>query len=563
MASSRLRYHLFDLVMVIALCGLIAAVVRWVGMTVIQVRRPAPLPGFPTTTFIGMEVAFIAWFVTWKVVRARRSAPECVDCGRRFVPPRKIKGPAICPRCQQRSLSPSQTKREQKRNIGILLIFLAVFTIILSFILSNFVGDYLGRVGWIVLPLISLMVLALSFLGIFALFFIPLFAVALSRTLLMRHEGYALAHARKVAGNEGEVVRTGPFTVWYFGLSDPVPMLMEHAEIARCRFESLLGEKVVSQLPIRIFVFERRDALVAYHRQAATNLWNVDGIYVPGPRRTMTFTTEVVPDRLGDPERTARSLWAFYLLEAYRGFLPRPWLQLGIVDALTGDVNDRALLNGKMVASLTRGTAFGPDLFGLEAKAVHKLVRGDSDHGNFARLTRFRYQAWSLVEFLAGAGAPEERREKFRAFLTEIRPNEPDEVVFERHFGHGFDRLLESWKVWVLDRGIGVYESPPPQVQDALLGRIIPIVQDHRAKIMDRIQAVRAIGLAGHVLGATALIDLLREPGEIPKEEIVWSLEAISGLVLGDDPERWSAWFSELPREAIGQNVDLLPSPVS
>ena len=58
------------------------------------------------------------------------------------------------------------------------------------------------------------------------------------------------------------------------------------------------------------------------------------------------------------------------------------------------------------------------------------------------------------------------------------------------------------------------------------------------------------MGQAGYALGADTLIGLLRSDDEIPPEEVVWSLEAISGLVLGDDPDRWTAWWQSLPEEA-------------
>jgi hypothetical protein len=70
-----------------------------------------------------------------------------------------------------------------------------------------------------------------------------------------------------------------------------------------------------------------------------------------------------------------------------------------------------------------------------------------------------------------------------------------------------------------------------------------------------RIHAIRDMGSAGYVLGADALIDLLRAPDVVPKQEILWALEAISGLTLGDDPDRWSSWWSEPPLSARQSDV--------
>jgi hypothetical protein len=60
------------------------------------------------------------------------------------------------------------------------------------------------------------------------------------------------------------------------------------------------------------------------------------------------------------------------------------------------------------------------------------------------------------------------------------------------------------------------------------------------------------MGRAGYVVGAEALIELLREDGEIPRAEIIWSLEAISGLNHGHDIKRWTQWWDKLPQDAMG-----------
>jgi len=51
------------------------------------------------------------------------------------------------------------------------------------------------------------------------------------------------------------------------------------------------------------------------------------------------------------------------------------------------------------------------------------------------------------------------------------------------------------------------------------------------------------------VLGADALIGLLRGDDAIPREEVVWALEAVSGMTYGDDQDRWAAWWKSLPTE--------------
>jgi hypothetical protein len=91
------------------------------------------------------------------------------------------------------------------------------------------------------------------------------------------------------------------------------------------------------------------------------------------------------------------------------------------------------------------------------------------------------------------------------------------------------------------------HESPPGHIQDALAEDLIPTLRDPLAEPVERIQAILELGRTGYVQGAEALIDLLTSDQDIPAEELVWSLEVISGPALGDDVEGWSAWLDDLP----------------
>jgi hypothetical protein len=82
-----------------------------------------------------------------------------------------------------------------------------------------------------------------------------------------------------------------------------------------------------------------------------------------------------------------------------------------------------------------------------------------------------------------------------------------------------------------------------------LLHRLVPLLDDRQANRKDRILAIRRMGSHGYVSGADALIGLLRNDDAIPREEITWALEAISGVAYGSDPDRWAAWWNTLPVE--------------
>jgi hypothetical protein len=84
-------------------------------------------------------------------------------------------------------------------------------------------------------------------------------------------------------------------------------------------------------------------------------------------------------------------------------------------------------------------------------------------------------------------------------------------------------------------------------VRDELLERIVPTIRDLKAKRRDRVDAILGWGSAGYVLRADALIELLhvREGGL--KAEAIGSLDAVSGMPSGDEPDRWRAWCEGLP----------------
>jgi hypothetical protein len=117
-------------------------------------------------------------------------------------------------------------------------------------------------------------------------------------------------------------------------------------------------------------------------------------------------------------------------------------------------------------------------------------------------------------------------------------------------FGHGFDPLVESWQEWVREQGVGTFTRPPACIEEGLLNRLIPLLENRQANPDDRTLAIRDMGSNGYALGADVLIGLLGNDEAIAREEVTGALEAISGMAYGDDRDRWTAWFSTLPSEA-------------
>ena len=350
MTRSRSQYRLVDLLLLIALCGLVLGFIQWFA----SLTRGSSFIG----PFIAFELAFIVWYFTWRRVSRMRRAPPCPECGRRFLPAKRAQGVTLCPQCRLRTLNPAQAGMEKAKGFTGLAIAGAVILIgmglvVSSFLQTHFPAIYSGLLFWIVVPLASLgMTVAL----IAALIGLAVILVLL-RTLLSRSERYTLDLARKSASAPGTLERIGPVTIWSSGSIDPISLLNEEMETARGRFEEFLGEPFNLDRALRILCFEKRNAFVAFHRRTIANLWNLDGLYIPSPVPTITFNTENAPYRLSEPRRTARSLFIFHFLKTYKDFFPPFWLLHGIGNSLAdrGCGDRRDILNRKMmIAPLAR-----------------------------------------------------------------------------------------------------------------------------------------------------------------------------------------------------------------
>ena len=286
-----------------------------------------------------------------------------------------------------------------------------------------------------------------------------------------------------------------------------------------------------------------------FHRRisASVDFASLDGLYFGFPYHLSTLCTSPVIGRITAPERTIRSLAGYGLLESIWGPRPAGWLQSGLSRAMANCDDPRGLarLNRKMVASLAAGTVMSTEIFTFTPRDLGRLMQRSKDPRNSQKQQQFLDQAWSIVEYLAGEEAPHDLRKSLGAFMRDPRAKTNQEDSFQLHFGTSFGPSLEGWRQWVVDRGIGTYDAPPPKIRDGLLHRVLPIIRDRQAKRGDRLLAIREWANLGFALGADALIDLLRDSGDIPREEIVWALAMVSGMALGDNPDRWQSWWGE------------------
>jgi hypothetical protein len=456
-------------------------------------------------------------------------------------------GSKSCPQCQSRHLHPDAAKKQQIKALGVFLALLVMLSLFGAILFGISGGSSPGMMPWLRMLLLFLAVFVAIVIGMAMLLF-------LARMLLVRRlrsERGTLAMVWKCAGEEGELVKDGAWSIWYSGTDDPLPLLREQTETARMRFENLLGGAPVAEPPLRLFVFHNRGAFLRFHIRIfpGADFTSYGGVYQGHPYQILTLCTAPAPCRIDDAQHTTRSLVAYALLESVWGPGPPTWLQSGLSKAVANCDDQEGLshLNRRLVASLSRGTALSVEIFTLSLNDLSRLMRGSKDPGCFQRLHQFHDQAWSIVEYLCGEQGPHHLRTSLGAFLRDARSKTDQGESFRLHFGQGWEPLFDGWRQWVLDQGIGTYKPPPDRIRDGLLERVLPVIRDRQAKRGDRIAAIHEWADVGFVLGADTLIHLLRQPGNIPEEEIVWALCMVSGLTLGDDPNLWQAWWDDLP----------------
>jgi len=434
-------------------------------------------------------------------------------------------------------------------------LWIVVLAIVIAVMNASAAAQGFGLPEWVaflVLIVGGAVVLTAAAVVLFAVFIMIALAKARLRLLWLRAEARDLEAARTSAGQEGTLVRADLVTAWFSG-GDRMAMLQAQMDAARGRFESLVAERVEPRDPLRVYCFTRKGDFTAYSRRLYVSARHLDGFYQVGRPRRMVVCAETACERPIEPERTVRMLFGYYYLEQYKRFLPVMWLNTGTggMMALAGEGDASARLNRKMTAAIAKGTVLtSRQLFGVSPRPF--LVRANrKGHAGFAYFCRFVSQSCSVVEYLAGDGAPTDRRSCLRDFLKEVRKKDAYEQVFVRHSGYGFDQLLQDWQQWVLARGVGTHEPPPERVRRALLEWVIPFIDDPDAEPTEKILAVRDMGRAGFTLGADALIDLLRDADADLHEEVVWALENISGIACGDKVAAWRAWWESLPAEAL------------
>ena len=383
---------------------------------------------------------------------------SCEKCGA-VVPREKATGPLLCPQCRLQDLPRKQAKIEGAKGILVLFAALSIVGMLAGLILGGSVGSSSGVSFWTILPLSIVATIIMFFAVLFAR--IPRIGLRAHR---LKNEPYVLKLAARCAGEDGEVARSGTTTVWWSGPPNPAPQILEQMESTRGRLQQLTGSEIISPPFLRIVVCHKRsgfDEFVGPFTIAASYYVKyIRGLYFGAPHRILALCGEELRYAASDHGQTIQLHLCSHFRESLPGSPLANWVQEGLGKCLSGADHDLGPLNRKMLASLARGDTFGTRLFEIRRPELLQWLRGFSDHKNFERVMQFQAESWSVFEYLGGRDAPPERRDCLRAFLADREAQARPASLFERHFLYGLDRLVENWRKWVDNQGIGISAAP-------------------------------------------------------------------------------------------------------
>jgi hypothetical protein len=395
-----------------------------------------------------------------------------------------------------------------------------------------------------------------GFVALSGLFFGLVKAITLRAQSRLRRPSVLARVARRVVNEPAHELKDGRLTAWWTGSPELGPVLQEQKARTDRLMERLLGASDAAERPLQVLGFARRIDYVGFHRRLSLITSTVDGIYLPGQNPTAVFTTEPAPGKPPSKNVILGQLFVYHHVNGPKGLIGPMWFVQGLplsASRLTAP-GGTWRLNRAMLASIRGGTALdAEDLFGFTAIQLGHVVRDLKDRASYTRFVQLRSQSCSLIDYLGGETAPAPRREGLRSFVADLRAGRSPLEALELRLGATPQTLVNQWRGWVEQRGVGPHTAPEPESR-ATLDHILELVRDRHADPEARIGAIREAGVSGYAYGAWDLIDCLCDPDEDPelKPELAWALATISGQGPTSDPASWWTWLDTVPADARG-----------
>ncbi|HVW35892.1 MAG TPA: hypothetical protein VHB99_01265 [Pirellulales bacterium] len=499
-----------------------------------------PPTGEPSLT---MLIAAVVLFVIWVSRRNKKRLRQCATCGQSYYLANAKDSQTECPNCRLAALPAEvRAKRQAKdRRKGWFGLALLGFCLILISLLGGVGGVlWILGTGTIVIPVL---------IG-------GLCAWAHFRGRRLSRESGIVQLVEPLAGVPAEVLRYGPVMVWC-GEGTTLGREIER-ELAVCtdRVRSLTGQAVTAGPWLRCFVFGRRE----HFEQALKALGFVlgkgsyyDGVYLGAPPRVAFLEESEERRKSPDPLASLRCVLVYHLIEPLEISFRTPWLNGGLahVVAHAGDAARLARLNRRVLADVAaRRTLDAKAFFAPLPRIVWNLkLPAERDSAAVTQAAAREVQQHSFMEFLCGAGSTPERRLAFQRFLVDPRRQKRQDEALVASFGCSPETLLDDWRQWVEQVGVGQHVPPPAEYAEVLASGPVATIENEQAPLIERLRAIRRLGREGFVVGIDALIGVLRQGPDELAAEAVWALEAISAQPLGADVAAWEAWRANLPAE--------------
>lgn len=502
-------------------------------------------------------VAATGLLVAWGLHYAKKWMRTCSTCGQKFTPARGGDAHAECPACRLKALSGDERTKEQKRQAkenrkG--LFWLAAIILVGVALFAGELQQHLGVSSWLLAYLLTTSLIAFAAPGALIACFLALFYLKRRRLL---HEKNLVPLVERVTGSPGEMLRRGALMVWCAEGTTMGGEFEGQLEATCERLRALTGRTPSLGPWLRCFVLGDRDQFEQALKGVGFVLdkrFDFDAFYLPAPWRVGLLNEGELRWKAADPSTSVRSMLCYHLLESLGVRWRTSWLYSGVAGVVAHweDAEALARLNRHMLSALAAGHALDARAFFATAPLVPFRFRRSfqAELAVVAKTTASLAQYWSVMEYLCGANAPAVRRLAFQDFLQDPRRQRRQERSLAEHFGRSPHELLADWRQWVQDRGVGNHAPPPRARAQWLLCGPVATLCNQQATSAERLQAIRQLGQEGFVVGAEALIDVVRHGPANLAEEAIWALETISGQSLGGDADQWDNWRSSLPASA-------------
>jgi WD40 repeat protein len=516
------------------------------------------------SNLVSLFVAFVVVFGIWAVMRRRRTARTCPQCGKTLQKRRRKRtsDAEACPDCRMETLSTKELaaaagKQGRRTRVALGLVSAGIVVLLA---LHNYRADgsalnLFESLGFVVAGVIGLMAVLIA-----------LFIWARRRALRrLQDEEYALRQARRMAGSEGRVERSGEVLLWTDAALPLLPgegggegacascragstetsltadWLAAELDDCRNRLEQILGMRCRPQERVQLYVHAK---IAAAQRFSPLGGPNPDrpAVYC-GPLAHVGYLwLDAARGLLVPPEQSLRALLSYHLAGWPRGQAGF-WLGLGLANyvgrATLGPGPDA--WRRKVALWAAEGTLMPlKDVFKRRAISVSAVGIKRMLPERYQSSLRVIQQLLSLVDYLATV----DRKTQFQGLWRALGHTRSIEKACTQALGHRLAELDEKWKCWTQKAEFGPPPLPPDEIGQAAEELVIPLLRDASAPIQRRIRAIRILGGCGWLVGADALVETLSSSHDDLRSEALSALRLMFGRSDIERADDWR-WFLE------------------